>query len=126
MNTVTRIPITSGEVSRPKGLAVAHATMIAHLIQLLPNEIIGEADAADFENRRDHLLAVAAVVDAYVLALGEDAKYHASSIDIGLFRQPLLGALDGMALHDLSAAAEAIETEQYEGCARGPMFRSRV
>lgn len=125
MNTVTRIPITSGEVSRPKGLAVAHATMIAHLIQLLPNEIIGEADAADFENRRDHLLAVAAVVDVYVLALGEDAKYHASSIDLGLFKNRLLCELQGNATFDLETAAAEVEAERYQGCARGPFYRAR-
>lgn len=124
MNTRV-IPITSGEVSRPKGLAVAHATMIAHLIQLLPNEIIGEADAADFENRRDHLLAVAAVVDAYVLALGEDAKYHASSIDIGLFKNRLSYELNGNASFDLDTAAAEANAERYEGCSRGPMYRAR-
>lgn len=120
------IPITSGEVSRPKGLAVAHATMIAHLIQLLPNEIIGEADAADFENRRDHLLAVAAVVDAYVLALGEDAKYHASSIDIGLFKNRLLCELQGNATFDLETAAAEARSVIYEGCSRGVMHRVRT
>lgn len=91
-------------------LNCAMERLIMELAQLRPPHMPVMPEPEDFERVSGHLVSFAEIVDRYVKAVGEVAKYHSAvTIDLRLFQDQLSGALIGNATVDLRKAAEAIQ-----------------
>ncbi len=91
----------------------AHADLVTELINCRPHRILGCADAADFRERGEHLIAIAKAFDAYILAIGEDIKQHArGSVDMAVFTNVVSDAVDGMASYEIECCAEGFDLEE--------------
>lgn len=106
--------LTFGAVAPPAGILKDHANLISALSQIKPNVIFGAPDRQDLEARKDHLLAIAGAVDAYILAIGRDTGHRANGIDLKLFTDVAADALSGNATYTLDEAAERVEAEMSE------------
>ena len=93
----------------------AHGVLVTKLAVVQPNRIVGGyADEADLEARAAHLMDIARIVDAYILALGRDVKETTSqSIDLSDFTDQVTAALEGNATFQLSRAAECLRAARY-------------
>ena len=91
----------------PDPAAEAHGLLVTKLAVVRPNRIAGgSADAADLVGRATHLMDIARIVDAYILALGRDVKENTTeAIDLAEFTDQLTGAIEGNATYQLSEAA---------------------
>ena len=91
----------------PDPAAEAHGLLVTKLAVVRPNRIAGgSADAADLVRRATHLMDIARIVDAYILALGRDVKENTTeAIDLAEFTDQLTGAIEGNATYQLSEAA---------------------
>ena len=80
-----------------------------------PNRIAGGyADEVDLEMRATHLMDLARIVDAYILALGRDVQDNSSQpIDLADFTDQLCAALEGNAAFQLSRAAQSVRDARY-------------
>lgn len=85
----------------------AQQAAAARLLTLKPPRIVGQGDAADAQNIADYLREIIAAVDPLIAAVGAYvADNFSQEVDLSLFENQLLGALDGEALHELSALAD--------------------
>lgn len=85
---------------------------------ITPTRLPLEPSPSDIRALRDDLEALIRAVDPLVEAYGEyAAAYSGHSIDQGLFRDQLLGALDGNALYEIESAAERLQEKISEAVA---------
>lgn len=93
----------------------AHGLLVTRLAAVRPNQIKGGyADEVDFETRATHLMDLARIVDAYILALGRDVKDNTSQpIDLADFADQVCAALEGNATYQLSRAAQCLRESRY-------------
>jgi hypothetical protein len=84
-------------------------TAIAKLAAFRPTRVVGEPDAADAGGLADDLLAIAAIVDPIIAAIGDyaDSVIGIARADRPLFRDQLRQALEGNATYALTTAIEA-------------------
>lgn len=96
---------------------LAHAELVRRLAAIRPNRIVGGfADPADLEARADYLLALAAAIDLFILACGEDAAGKVSgNFDLRDFTDVLRGALEGDACAQLNQRADLVLEELHDG-----------
>ena len=94
----------------PDLIVQAHGALVAKLAVVRPSRIVGGfADESDLEARASHLMDVARIVDAYILALGHDVRENtAEPIDLSDFTDQLVAALEGNATFQLSRAAQRL------------------
>lgn len=105
------------KAARRKGITAlqrAQLTAAGKLAGIQFTIIRGEADDKDAESLRDDLIALWRIVDPLVLAFGEYAKEHFSSVDLAMFKDQLQGALDGNATFELDDIAAGIREQQAE------------
>jgi len=102
----------------------AHGLLVTRLAAVRPNRIAGGyADEVDLEMRATHLMDLARIVDAYILALGRDVKDNsAQPINLADFTDQLCMALEGNATFQLARAAQAVREARYAP-ARSPTVR---
>jgi hypothetical protein len=102
-------------MSEPDSVIQAHGILVTHLATVRPNRIVGGyADDADLETRASHLMDVARIVDAYILAVGCDVKDNTSyAIDLADFTDQLAAAIEGNAIFQLSRTARRIRESRY-------------
>lgn len=87
----------------------AHNTMIFRLAALIPPRIYVNPDPCEFENTADYLCDVARIVDQWLLAVGREVNSNTSvRIDMSLFTDQVLGAVEGNATYECTRAAEAL------------------
>jgi hypothetical protein len=93
----------------------AHDVLVKKITAVPPNRIVGGyADEADLETRASHLLNIARIVDAYILALGRDVKENiAHAIDLEDFTDQVIGAVEGNATYQLSRMAQRMREARY-------------
>jgi hypothetical protein len=93
----------------------AHGVLVTSLATVRPSRIVGGyADDADLETRASHLMDVARIVDAYILAVGCDVKDNTShAIDLADFTDQLTDAIEGNAIFQLSQTARRIREARY-------------
>ena len=93
---------------------------------LLPHRITSNAPGPeDAQALVDDLLLLCAKVDRVVEAYGEYAHAHFSTrIEMPLFKDQLLGALEGNALYELTSAGER-EQEDRREYEREPLWWNR-
>ena len=106
----------------PDPAVQAHAMLVTRLAAVRPNRIVGGyADEVDLEMRATHLMDLAHIVDAYILALGRDVQENTSqSIELADFTDQVTAALEGNATFQLSRAAQRIRAVRY------PLTRARI
>jgi hypothetical protein len=82
------------------------------LIHLQMTRLWGEATKSDAQSLTRDLLDIAKIVDDAILAIGREARAHIGrDVDLTLFTDQLLGAIEGNATHTLCAAIESREEE---------------
>ena len=82
------------------------------LCALQMTRLWGQADKSDAQSLTRDLLDIARIVDAALYEIGREAKAHIGhDIDLSLFTDQLLGAVEGNATHTICAAIEAREEE---------------
>jgi hypothetical protein len=82
------------------------------LLGLRMTRLWGEATKSDAQSVVRDLLDIARIVDTAILEIGREAKAHIGhDVDLSLFADQLLGALEGNATFTLCAAIEAREEE---------------
>jgi hypothetical protein len=93
----------------------AHDKLVKKLAAIPPNRIVGGyADEADLETRANHLIHIARIIDAYILALGRDVKDNTSDgIDLADFTDQVIGALEGNATYQLARLAQRMREGRY-------------
>jgi hypothetical protein len=108
-------------VPAPDPAAQAHSVLVTKLAVVPPNRIVGGyADEADLESRALHLMDIARIVDAYILALGCDVRENMSEpIDLADFTDQLTAALEGNATYQLTKAAQRIREARYPSAHSG-------
>jgi hypothetical protein len=94
----------------------AHAEALHSLSMLKLHKIVGQPDAADLLAVRDDLIQIAGIVDKLILAVGDEAASASNKVDLTLFEDQVIGAVDGNAAYSLTEAAEEIkEALAHEG-----------
>lgn len=97
-------------------LEIAQAQLIAKLRTLRPVHFPPLAGSTDMLAARDHLVEVATAVDAYVLAIGQEAKRSTGTVFCAdLFENVFSDALAGNALYELEAVAQEIDNHARAG-----------
>lgn len=82
------------------------------LMGLQMTRFCGEADKGDAQALTRDLLDIARIVDAALYDIGREAKAHIGhDVDLSLFTDQLLGAIEGNATHTICAAIENREDE---------------
>ncbi len=82
------------------------------LIGLKMTRLWGETTKSDAQSVVRDLLDIARIVDAAIYEIGREAKAHIGhDVDLSLFSDQLLGALEGNATFTLCAAVESREEE---------------
>ena len=82
------------------------------LCALQMTRLYAQADKSDAQSLVRDLLDIARIVDAALYEIGREAKAHIGhDVDLSLFTDQLLGALEGNATHSICAAVEAREEE---------------
>lgn len=92
-------------------LQQAHSRMVAELSLLAPSIPDPSADPSPEEIREfePHLVKVAECFDRYIGVVGRELSAHVLGVDLDQFDLPCLKALCGNALHEIEAAAIAVE-----------------
>jgi hypothetical protein len=97
------------------------------LCGLQMTRLVGEPDKGDAQSLTRDLLDIAKTIDDALLAIGREAKAHfGSAVDLSLFADQLLGAIEGNATFTICAAVEARDEEiaaEIDGDARYKMRR---
>ncbi len=98
------------------------------LCALQMTRLWGEGDKSDAQSLTRDLLDIARIVDAALHEIGREARAHlGSDVDLTLFTDQLLGALEGNATYTICAAVEArneeIEAEIGDGDTRYKLRR---
>lgn len=87
----------------------AKATCLEKLAALKLHRVVGQPDCADAQRYMEDVRDVAAIIDPFILAIGDEAASTVSGkIDISLFEHQLRGALEGNAIYDLELAGERL------------------
>jgi hypothetical protein len=82
------------------------------LLGLQMTRLWGQGDKGDAQSLTRDLLDIAKIVDDALLTIGREAVAHfGSDVDLTLFTDQLLGAVEGNATHTICAAVEAREEE---------------
>src|SRR6476620_9126500 len=76
------------------------------LLNMRAHHIVGEPDRHDAEDLVANLRRLAAIIDPVVAAIGSYASHHFGWVDQRLFKDQLLGALDGNATFAIEQAAD--------------------
>jgi hypothetical protein len=102
-------------MSESDSVMQAHGILVTKLATVRPNRIVGGyADDADLETRASHLMDVARIVDAYILAIGCDVKDNTPcAIDLVDFTDQLAAAIEGNAIFQLSQTARRVREARY-------------
>lgn len=92
-------------------LQQAHSRMIAELSLLAPSIPQPSADptAEEIREFEPHLVKVAECFDRYIGMVGRVLHGHVLGVDLDQFDLPCLKAIEGNALHEILAGADAIE-----------------
>lgn len=102
---------------QPLNVAPDPLTTIIHnagrkLLGLQMTRLVGEADKSDAQALTRDLLDIAKIVDDALLEIGREAKAHfGSHIDVSLFTDQLLGAIQGNATFNVCEAIEVREED---------------
>jgi hypothetical protein len=103
----------------------ALAELAAFASGLIPHRIVVNApDQSDAQGLVDDLLLLCAKVDRVVEAYGEYAQAHFHGVDLPLFKNQLLDALEGNALYSITSAGER-EQEDRREYEREPLWWNR-
>lgn len=82
------------------------------LMALQMTRLYAEADKGDAQSLTRDLLDIARIVDAALYDIGREAKAHfGHDVDLTLFTDQLLGAIEGNATYTICAAVESREEE---------------
>lgn len=91
----------------------AHTELLTRIAALKPKAIPTFPEPGDFIERGAHLSSIALAVDAYILAIGQDAKENMrSGFDLSLFVAPLTNAIEGNAIYELESCAEELANDR--------------
>ena len=105
--------------NNPHPIRPALDQLAAFAACLTPHRIVSNApDQDDAQELVNELLLLCAKVDRVIEAYGEYANDHFSTrIEMPLFKDQLLGALEGNALYELTSAGEREQEDrrEYEG-----------
>lgn len=114
-------------------ISTAHMLLITELGRLLLANDVPTIDVnpipEDFAAVRDYSLKVAALVDAWWLAIGKEAKANSlSTIDLKWFTETFTDAVEGWGTSEFDGAAEALreEHEEVESAVRGGRTASAI
>jgi len=108
-SVVTTIP-PRAESFNPLDTAIHAAGRKLCALQM--TRLFGECTKSDAQSLTRDLLDIAKIIDDALLAIGHEARMHfGSDVDLTLFADQLLGALEGNATHTICAAADAREEE---------------
>ena len=107
----TPIPPSGGNrPANPLDLAVQNAGR--KLMGLQMTRLYAQADKSDAQSLVRDLLDIARIVDAALYEIGREAKaYFGHDVDLSLFTDQLLGAIEGNATFTICAAFESREEE---------------
>jgi|GEM_PF-1590987 len=89
-------------------IRIAFSDLLVALADNHPVNIIGEADAADMEERADHMQAVLSAVEKYAEAVLADAKYRTSGLDFDVNVTGRLSDMQGDLVGAFRNAADAM------------------
>lgn len=92
----------------------AQASAAAGLAGITFHRITIYPDAADANAVRTDLLAIARIVDPLIEAIGDQLAANFNGIDLQLFKDQVLGALEGNATHACDEAADAAREAREE------------
>lgn len=82
------------------------------LCALQMTRLYAQADKSDAQALTRDLLDIAKIVDDALLLIGREARMHfGNDVDLTLFTDQLLGAVEGNATHTICAAMESREEE---------------
>src|SRR5262249_25908083 len=82
------------------------------LMALQMTRLFAQADKSDAQSLTRDLLDIARIVDAALYEIGREAKaYFGHEVDLTLFTDQLLTAIEGNATHTICAAFESREDE---------------
>jgi hypothetical protein len=98
----------------PAGIEIDHLNLIRALAELTPHRIIGNADAADFQNRADHLRGTFAAVERYANAVMADTASNSTGLRTPIGRNDITDTLQDT-VGDLAGAIERA-ADDCEGC----------
>jgi len=111
LTSVSTIPPSGGNRS-PNPLDLIVQNCGRKLCALQMTTLRGEADKSDAQALTRDLLDIARIVDAALYEIGREAKAHFGyDVDLTLFTDQLLGALEGNATFSICAAVENREEE---------------
>ena len=111
LTPVSTIPPSGGNrPPNPLDLIVQNAGR--KLMGLQMTRLYAQADKSDAQSLTRDLLDIARIVDAALYDIGREAKaYFGYDVDLTLFTDQLLGAIEGNATHTICAAFENREEE---------------
>jgi len=96
-------------------IARAHFALIRELARMHVPQLSVSPDGDEFDDVADYLLRLAQAVDRHVLEVGKEVKFNAlCGVDLNLFDRQMQSALEGFALHNIDAAAQAAREQQDE------------
>lgn len=102
-----------GERKAPT-LRIEFSDLLTRLADNVPANIIGEADAADLEERAEHLQQILQDVETYIAAVMKDAKYRTSGLDLDVNVLGILSDMRGDLVGTLKVAAEQMREFELE------------
>ena len=91
---------------KPPTIRTAFADLLVALADNHPVNIIGEADAADMEERAEHVQAVLGAVETYLTAVLADAKHRTSGVTFDVNVTGILSDTRGDLVGTFRIAAE--------------------
>lgn len=93
----------------------AHAKANAEFADVQMHEVWINPDGDDFRLLEDNVREICRAVDPLMDMIGHEAKEHSLyKIDGDVFKNVLFNAVDGMALHELSEAADRMDEDRSE------------
>lgn len=110
LDTVTSFP-TQRRKAKAVDAPAAWLDLVSAIGNLKPHTIVGRADAADFRERNENMMLIAAAVDKYIHANGAElcSHSHSGGFEMKWFVGPVTDALQGCATHVLESEAEYLE-----------------
>lgn len=127
LTLATTIP-PSGANRDPNPLDLIVQNCGRKLCALQMTRLFAQADKSDAQSLTRDILDIARIVDQMLYDIGREAKaYFGHDVDLSLFTDQLLGAVEGNATHTICAAFESreeeIEAEIGDGDTRYKMAR---
>ena len=103
------------EISRPNPIETAHRALIVALGRMLVEKDVPKLNvcptAGEFRHVKAYVAAVAGACDAWLRAVGAEARSNATKpFDEGVFQTAFTDAVVGWSLYELEAEAEEIES----------------